>query len=819
MTMLNCLKKKVKAGKLTQQQMAGIMTVANQIAATQGINLGAALRSPAVNAAVANAAQAQAARQARLARLRVIATNRINQQARSHPKGIMTGMMSHLVRDITDRAPWGNVDRRRHEVLGMLHAQWADGIERLRAKALGLRRQTDASRDVIRALYGATNVDQGIKDIAKAFSDAAEYGRKRFNASGGGIADMQDWRLPNPHHDFRRIRSVGRDQWIQSVTPMLDRTKMVDLTTRQPLSDAELRVVLDDVYETLSTDGLNDLVPGRPPQASTATANQHSKSRVLHYKDSDSWLAYNDEFGKSDMFGTLISHFDTIAKDVALIEILGPNPDAMVRWMADTVRKDFRTRGKAMPNVRLKTFEDSYSVLTGKINQGETGWVSNSFTGVRNLLTSAQLGGAFLSATSDVGFQRLAARFNGIPYTGVMKKQLALMNPTNAEDRVLATQLGLIAEDASSIALAAARYNGEIIGPEVTARVADTVLRASLLSPWTQSGRWAFGMEFLGHLARNSAKDFGALDQPIQDAMTRYGMSAADWNVMRAAPQFTKKGANFIAPQSVAQVDTDIATKLLQMVQTETEFAVPSAETLTRAVLTQGTNSNTIVGQIMRSIAMYKSFPVTVMFTHLARGINQGRTGYVASAAGLYLARLTIGMTMFGAMAYQAKTMFAGKDPINMDPTSDEGRRFWMAAMLQGGGLGIMGDFLFSDVNRFGGGLPATILGPVAGLADDLRKFTIGNIQELALGEDTNAGREFVNLMKRYTSGGTIWYSRLAYERLILDQLQTIMDPKARRSFKAKERWARRDYDQRFWWRPGRTAPSRPPDLSTAVAN
>ncbi|MGI9491369.1 MAG: hypothetical protein ACR2QF_02980 [Geminicoccaceae bacterium] len=818
MTMRDCLNAKVRAGRLTKEQVAEVDDLITELEAKRAADLGPEMRNASVNDDVARAVQDEATRQDRLTKLRIIATDRINRQMRSHPKGIMAGAMSHLVRDITDKAPWANVDRRRHAVLGMLHAQWADGIERLRAKALGLRRQTDASRDVIQALYGERVGDQDIQDIARAFQEAAEYGRKRFNAAGGGIAQREDWRLPNPHHDFRRIRSVGREQWIEAVTPMLDRSKMVELVSGEPLSDARLRSVMDEVYDTLSTDGMADLVPGRPPQASTAVANRHSKSRVLHFKDSAGWLAYNDEFGKNDLFGTLISHFDTIAKDVALIEVLGPNPDAMVRWISDTVQQDFRIRGEDAPSIKLKTFEDSYKVLTGKINQGEMGLISNSFTGVRNLLTAAQLGGAFLSATSDIGFQRLAASFNGIPYSGIFRKQMALMNPANAEDRILATQMGLIAEDASSVALAAKRYNGEIIGPEITARVADTVLRASLLSPWTQAGRWAFGMEFLGHLARNSSKSFADLDQPIQDAMTRYGISGADWDVARVAPQFTKKGANFISPQSVAGVNEDIGTKLLQMVQTETEFAVPSSETMTRAVLTQGSNPNTIGGQIARSIAMYKSFPFTVMFTHLARGLNQGRTGYVASAAGIYLARLTIGMTLFGAMAYQFKQMAAGKDPVNMDPRNDEGRRFWMASMLQGGGLGIFGDFLFSDVNRIGRGPASTFFGPVPQLIDDIARVSVGNLQELAMGEDTNAGREFTNLLRRYTPGGTLWYSRLAYERLILDQLQTVMDPKARRSFRAKEQWARRDYEQRFWWRPGRATPARTPDLEQVTA-
>ena len=81
-------------------------------------------------------------------------------------------------------------------------------------------------------------------------------------------------------------------------------------------------------------------------------------------------------------------------------------------------------------------------------------------------------------------------------------------------------------------------------------------------------------------------------------------------------------------------------------------------------------------------------------------------------------------------------------------------------------------------------------------------------------GEDTKAGREFANLLKRYTPGQSLWYSRLALERLVFDQIQEGLDPKAGKSFRTKERNLARDYDQEFWWRPGRTAPDRAPDFS-----
>lgn len=141
---------------------------------------------------------------------------------------------------------------------------------------------------------------------------------------------------------------------------------------------------------------------------------------------------------------------------------------------------------------------------------------------------------------------------------------------------------------------------------------------------------------------------------------------------------------------------------------------------------------------------------------------------------------------------------------------------FWTAAVLQGGGLGIYGDFLFSDANRFDRGLAETMAGPVVGFANDVRRLTVGNLMQSTGERPTNAGREAVNFLRRYTPAGSVWYMRLVYERAILDRLQDLADPRAARSWRSQQLRFRRDFGQDYWWRPGRAAPDRAPDLGAA---
>ena len=213
------------------------------------------------------------------------------------------------------------------------------------------------------------------------------------------------------------------------------------------------------------------------------------------------------------------------------------------------------------------------------------------------------------------------------------------------------------------------------------------------------------------------------------------------------------------------------------------------------------------MGELTRTVAMYKSFPVLMITKQLYRGAAQHGLGSKTA----YIAQLSIGLMVMGAIALQAKEIARGKNPRDMTEP-----KFWAAAHLQGGGLGIFGDFLHSEQSRFGSSFTKTLAGPGFGLIDDLTKLSLGNIQELLSGKDTNISADMIQFLRRYTPGTSIWYLRALYERTILDQLQKLADPKAYKRFRNQMKSRRRDYGQEYWWKPGSVTPESAPDLTAA---
>src|SRR5947208_15801034 len=111
----------------------------------------------------------------------------------------------------------------------------------------------------------------------------------------------------------------------------------------------------------------------------------------------------------------------------------------------------------------------------------------------------------------------------------------------------------------------------------------------------------------------------------------------------------------------------------------------------------------------------------------------------------------------------------------------------------------------------------ATLGGPVAHLADDLSKLTMGNFQQYLEGRDPKVAADLVKLAQKYQPGGNLFYTRLVMQRLFYDRLLQLADPDAAQAFRRISQAAKRDYNQEFWFKPGEPAPERMPEISRAL--
>ena len=703
----------------------------------------------------------------------------------SHPEGPYDGLNALMTKDPKGMATYENVDYKQSSYSKRYNAMFAEALSRFRTRRIGFEQDAEGLKKLIKAIYGEQVDDVEIMGFAKDWHKVTEQARTDFNARGGSISKNEDWLLPQ-NHDMASVEKLGLDKWKALIETKLDRSKMLD-DAGKPISDEQFKESLDFVYETITTGGLNKTTDFTVPMMGTKLSRQGSEKRFLYFKDADSWMEYQKVAGRGDIFTTLTDWVEMKASDIALMEIMGVNPRATF----DTLR-GMAEKAKPFTGNQKRQSEALFNVVSGKTNRGEMTGLADFMQSTRNVLVASTLGKAFLSALSDVGFSALTAKYNGMPVTKVLAKQLSLLNPKNEADRIVAVKLGLGADAWLGRAHGANRY-ADIYGTGATAKLAEGVMRASLLAPWTDAGQKAFGMEFSSMLANNFGKSLDELDVTAKRAFAAYAIDADDWDLFRAGKTLDHKGAKY------ADMMQPGGEKFHRMVLTETDFAVPVPDARVKAITSGGLGRASIEGQAWRSAFMLKSFPLTIAMTHFYRAAYQATAGEKLGYIGALLASTTV----LGGLAIQAKDIAAGRDPRPLD-TQEEQTKFFFAALTQGGGLGILGDFAFSDVNRFGGGIMKTFTGPVGELTDTAFEFTLGNARQALMNEETNVLGEAAKHLNRYTPD--IWQTQLISNALF-DQMSLMADPDADKKFRKIVKRRQKEYNQGYWWKPGKPIP------------
>ena len=719
---------------------------------------------------------------------------------KSHRKNKTTGLLSFLVKDLKAHkgdVTWSNIDNRSSAIEGQAHSLAADMLQNLHTTHLGWGQDRDTLLATVREIFGEATGNEKAAKSATAFSKAAEYLRERYNRAGGFIPKRNDWGMPQVH-DQVRVSKAGMDDWIEYTLPKLNREAMVNADGRI-MSDDELMQALRESYKTISTDGQNKKVPGGF-SGNGKMANRHQDSRFLVFKDADSWIEYQESFGSPDFFNVMVGHIRSMSSEIAMLEVLGPNPNQAFKYLSDITENDGN----------MGMVNSVWNVVSGSADMVDVNReaIAKGTAFTRHLLMAAQLGGAAISSITDPVYGKMTRAFNGLPIVKSIQHTVGQLNPADESDRAFAAHLGMVMDGWSSQALVGSRFSGEMDPAGKASKISETLFRASGLTAWTQGQRNSFGLDFQWHLARQMGNPLSNVESKFQGMMRRYGITDDDWEVMRSVPLEEHGGTSYFRPQNMHDLDLptetvdNLVTKILEAMNTEMDFAVPTPDARVRAIQTWGGKERgSFTGEAARMTMMYKSFSMTQFMTHMYRSGPK--------FVGVYAVRLGISLSIMGALAIQMKEISRGREPRKMDLA------FLGASIAQGGGLGIFGDFISAsgvgNKSRFGNSVMATAMGPGASLVEDVVGLGVSGFDfatDPFTGDETNLGREAARLMQRYTPGNNLWYARLILERAIFDNLQEMTDPKAKQNRKKYERKIKTERGQDYWWKRGDSAPS-----------
>lgn len=661
------------------------------------------------------------------------------------------------------------------------------------------------------------------QDIARAIRKWQDTARVDENKAGAWIGKEPGY-IVRQSHDRAKIRNAGFERWKEDIEGLLNWERTGKGAYADGASPEDfLREVFNDI-ETgvhLTTAPRATVLGGPRPGTVGSAAARASRERVLHFKDAESWFAYNKKYGQGNLRETLLRDLDRSARTTALMRVLGPSPQANFETLINDVAETLRARRDVEGTNRVQdargSLRNQLKEVDGTLNIEGNAMLAQVGRAWRNLESMIKLGGALVSSITDIPNFSEEMAYQGRSYLGSMAqgiKELLHGRGTVEQQRILSS-LGVFFDGMSGDVVA--KFSGDEL-PGRMSRMMRLFFQANGLTWWTDSWRKAAGLMMSHDLALEKGLTWDALSMERRRVLSLYGLDAGRWDVLREGNTRAADGRHYLTPEAVYDVPDEkiagllqqqgkqisaqriqdmrdeIAMQLRTFFRDRIDYAVISPDAKTRSILRQGTSAGTLTGEMLRFVTQFKSFPVAMLQKTLGRAVYgrgaesltqalKNRHGEMFSFARLFLAT-----TVFGYAAMTAKDMLKGRSP--RDPAMPQ---TWVASALQGGALGIYGDFLFGARNRMGGGFVSSLAGPAASSLDELNDI----YTRIRDGEDVAASS--LRFVINHTPGNNLWWFRTAFDYLIGYSLFESLNPGY---FDRMRKRVEKENSQTFWLRP-----------------
>ncbi len=732
-----------------------------------------------------------------------------------HPKLSASEVVDRMVAAHGDMSGIQSIDSKARGIAAIYRGELVEFYTSIKG-GLGVFTDKNLVQKIVRERFNDSTGDVLAKQISDKMGEVFEGMRQRFNRSGGDIGKLDDWGLPQTHN-LEKIAVAGKQAWVDKAEGLIDTSKYVHEDGTY-YSQQEIRELLEYSFDTLSSNGANKTEIGRQSfGGNSKVTSRHSESRVLHFKDAESWMEYQSEFGGMPFVDLVEAHISGLSKDIALAENLGSNPKGSMKILMDAAEKkdwlnglNADTTGKSRKRAQMM-----FDEFMGQ-NTPQSQILANGFLAYRSMNVASMLGGTTLSSITDQAMIAKTASVHNIAYRKTFGELVSHLNPANKEDRKLAHSLGLATQEMlGSIArwaddgLTSVHGKSEAIA-RTSSSLATQVLRVSGLNALTAASKVGFTkilMDKYGTLTRT--KDWNDLDVLDRELLQGTGLSERAWQVMQLAdPVVDRNGNQLMSARSIYEipdnkltafgdpkkVKDEIASQFQAHLLDEQGMAVIEAGLRERTMLQIG-QKGTIGGEIWRSMTQFKSFPTAFLMRHGSRAMSLDK----GTSKAAYLASLFAMTTALGALVVQLKEIASGNDPQIMYDENDPQKaiNFFTRSAVQGGGLSFIGDILVAGQDTTGRGLDSFMVGPFGNDVKTVAGLTVGNFTQYYQDKDTNAANEAFKALKGKIPAQNLWYTKAATNRMVFDEMQDMIAPGYREKLLRK---AERQHDRtRFW--------------------
>lgn len=673
------------------------------------------------------------------------------------------------------------------------------------------------NRDVPRPV----NVPAEAITIADILTKWSEVARDDANRAGAWIGREQGY-IVRQSHEFWKVSRAGFDEWRAAIEPRLDWDRIGDVDRGRFLRGA-FDGIVSGVH--LRSEGAGD--NGFNGDFGRNIASRASEQRTLHFRSAEDWYEYNRVFGRGTMREAFLSGLRMSAQNTGLMRTMGTNPQATYQHLTERLlqslpdplaQRTFREKvadGGSVHN-HLAAVDGSMNVpvnaLAAQIQSSVQAWTRMTIMGM-----------SLLSQASDIPVRAAEMRYQGQGFLpALVDAATGIFTGRKRQELIeLDGDLGIFREMfATNVA---SRFSIADDGlPGSISKAQGWFFKLNGMAYVTDNQR-ASSIRAMSHrLALNRDVSFAQADDGLKRVLQLFDIGEAEWKALRAAPARLADGRDYVTPQSILSAPDEafvdmvrrsgrkvspqttasakelLADRLRNYLRDRAGYMTIAPDERTRAITMRGSRPGSVQGVGMRAVWELKGFAAAVIQKAWGREIYGRGSDTLREAITngngemLGLANMIMWQTIFGYLSMAAKDAITGKVP-RVPEDREEARAIMQAAFLQGGGAGIYGDFLFGEVNRYGGGLLPTLAGPTVGKAESLYSL-YGRVRE---GDDASAAA-FWNVV-RNVPGNNLFYTKLALDYLVLWNMQEWVNPG---SIRRMERRVERENGQTFFIRP-----------------
>ena len=683
---------------------------------------------------------------------------------------------------------------------------------------------------IYRELFDGIGSSESIeaKQIAEAIQKVQKNLLNRKNRNGANIGELANY-VVRQRHNPDRLRDAGFDKWYDDILPLLDQEKTFD-GVRAGGEKAFLKEAYDHlesgrfqkVSSVFGEDGKVDPITAFKGPANLA--KKLSGSRVLHFKDGESSHNYAKLYSGKDLITSVLDGIGNDAESIALMEVLGTNPEAMLNRVIESI-PEITPRGKRRLENALAELDGTTRAVFGQQKKLMGLDLTATAAGVRAIQNMSKLGFATISSFSDVAskaslLQRETGR--GL-FDSYSESILDVMRAfTDEQKKEFSYHLGTGVD--AFLGSLHSRFGADDQLPGFLTKAQQTYFKLNGMQFWNSAQKDGVAKILASDLASHVNKNFDELPIELRNTLAMYNIDADDLKLLRGVDRKGPDDREYIFPAMVndlqpAQMDkiiskrtgrTDITdamrqqfkddfrTRLAAYYADSADSAVPTPGARERAIMNQGTKRGTPLGEAIRMVMQFKSFPITFVTKGLQRQYY-GRKAAGKSGA-MAMVQMMIGTTVMGFIANATKDILKGREPREVYSQKNGLReKTFIEAFVAGGGAGIYGDFIFGEYNRYGQSLTQTVAGPTFGMLDDVARI-YGSMMS---GDLDKAGEKAIQTAFRTVPGANLFYAKAAIDYLFLYGLSEAMSPGY---LKRLERRIENDQGAEFFLPPSQSA-------------